>query len=259
MRYDQISPVPPLTKVTKALIIACTVTYFVEFVLSHLGLRLGEWPISEVFGLVPGWILSDWKFSYQFVTYLFLHGHPFHLLMNMLILWYFGAEIEMRLGEKGFLFYFFLCGIGAGVFNFLVNISFFDGQNLMSPIIGASGAIYGILAAYGIFYGDRYFLVFFLIPLQARWFVLVIAAIELIMGVEGSPKDNVAHFAHLGGMAIGAAYIWLRFVLPKGGKGSGPKRDREKEALKKKFTLIVNENGDGISTKEGDGGPNYWN
>jgi membrane associated rhomboid family serine protease len=240
---------------TKALIIACTVTYFVDFFLSHLGVRFGQWPINEVFGLVPGLILEK-KWLWQFVTYLFLHGHPFHLLLNMLILWYFGAEIEMRLGEGRFLRYFFLCGIGAGIFNFLVNIAFVDGPSLFNPIIGASGAIFGILAAYGLFFGERYFLVFFLFPLKARYFVLVIAAIELVMGVQGSPQDNVAHFAHLGGMIVGAVYIWFHFIFPKGGSGSGsgPKRDLEREKLKKKFTLIVNEG----SAKD-DQGPNYWN
>lgn len=258
MRYDQMSPVPPLTRMTKALIITCTVTYFVDFILTQLGFRIGEWALNDIFGLVPGLVLAKY-WVWQFVTYLFFHGNPFHLLLNMLILWYFGAEIEMRLGEMRFLRYFFLCGVGAGIFNFLVNITFVEGPSLMNPIIGASGAIFGLLAAYGIFFGDRYFLVFFLFPLKARYFVLVIAGIELITGVQGSPQDNVAHFAHLGGMIVGAAYTWFFFVRPRGGSGSGgPKRDWEREKLKKKFTLIVNE-GSGEGPQKEDGGPNYWN
>ncbi len=254
MRYDQVSPIPPLTQSTKVLIITCTVVYFVDFILSGLGLRFGEYSISEVFGLVPGLVLEQ-GWVWQFVTYLFLHGHPFHLLLNMLILWYFGAEIEMRLGKTHFLGYFFLCGVGAGLFNFGVNVAFFDPQTLMNPIIGASGAIYGLLAAYGLLFGERYFLVFFLFPMRAKHFVLIIAAVELVMGMQGSPKDNVAHFAHLGGMLVGAAYIWWNYLKPRGGGGSVAKKDREREQLKRKFTLIVNENGDEKETK----GPNYWN
>jgi membrane associated rhomboid family serine protease len=254
MRYDQMSPVPPLTQSTKFLIITCTVIYFADFILTALGVRLAGFSISEVFGLVPGLILEN-AWVWQFVTYLFLHGHPFHLLLNMLILWYFGAEIEMRLGQGKFLRYFFLCGIGAGLFNFAVNVTFFDASSLMNPIIGASGAIYGLLAAYGLLFGERYFLVFFLFPMRAKHFVLIIAAVELMMGMQGNPQDNVAHFAHLGGMLVGAAYIWLFYLRPKGGSGAGTKKDREREALKKKFTLIVNESGEPGPDK----GPNYWN
>lgn len=257
MRYDQLSPVPPLTRVTKVLIIACVTAYFVDFILSALGFRIGEYAINDLFGLVPGLVQKN-GWVWQFVTYLFLHGHPFHLLLNMLILWYFGAEIEMKLGEWRFVGYYFLCGVGAGIFNFFVNITFVDPQNLMNPIIGASGAIFGLLAAYGIFFGERYFLVFFLFPMKARYFVLVIAAVELIMGVQGNPQDNVAHFAHLGGMLVGGIYIWFNYVRPRGGSGSGPRRDWEREQLKKKFTLIVNE-GEGGGRKGGDDGPDYWN
>jgi membrane associated rhomboid family serine protease len=258
MRYDQVNPVPPLTKVTKALIIVSVTAYFVDFILTNLGFRIGDLAISQVFGLVPAYVL-DRGWVWQFVTYIFLHGHPFHLLLNMLILWYFGAEIEMRLGEGRFLRYFFLCGVGAGVFNFLVNVAFVNAHVLDNPIIGASGAIFGILAAYGIFFGDRYFLVFFLFPLKARYFVLVIAAIELIMGVQGNPQDNVAHFAHLGGMLVGGAYIWFRYVRPTKGSGGGAKRDWEREQLKKKFTLIVNPDESNGNEKNGNGGPDYWN
>src|SRR5436190_1148748 len=127
-RYDQISPVPPLTKITKYIIIVCSVIYFVDFILFHLGVQFGGLYLNE--------ILSDVS-------------------------------------------------------------------KLNSPIIGASGAVFGVLAAYGIFFGDRYFLVFFVFPMKAKYFVLVMAAIELITGVEASASDNVAHFAHIGGMLIG--------------------------------------------------------
>src|SRR4051812_41935627 len=112
MRYDQISPIPPLTKVTKALIVICVVSYLVDFTLFHLGFTLFGYNLNEIFGLVPSFV-KDRYWVWQFVTYMFMHGHPLHILLNMLILWYFGAEIELRLGEKNFLTYFLICGIGA--------------------------------------------------------------------------------------------------------------------------------------------------
>ena len=258
MRYDQISPVPPLTPVTKSIIIACVGIYFGELLLRGFGVDL-----SATFGLIPYAVWSQGA-VWQLVTYIFLHGSPLHLLFNMLILWFFGAEIEMRLGTARFARFFFLCGIGAGVFNLFVNIGvayLMTGGNvaqweaLRVPIIGASGAIFGILAAYGIFYADRYFLVFFLFPMRARYFVLLIAGIELLIGLEARRGDPVAHFAHLGGMAVGAAYIWWNFVRPKGGGSSASQREREE--LKKRFTLIVNEGKDAESRRGDD--PNYWN
>jgi membrane associated rhomboid family serine protease len=253
MRYDQLSPVPPLTKVTKALIITCVVTYFVDFILSNLGFQIQGLSLRYILGLVPAFIATKYWF-WQFFTYIFMHGHPLHILLNMLILWYFGAEIEIRMGAGEFLRYFLLCGIGAGVFNFFVNCLFANPVQLTNPIIGASGAIFGILAAYGIFFANRYFLVFFLFPMKAKYFVMVMAAIELITGVEARPEDNVAHFAHVGGMFIGALYIYFRYIRPtKSGSG---RRDYERERLKKQFTLIVNEGNS--KEKGGDHGP-YWN
>ncbi len=253
-RYDQLSPVPPLTAVAKGLIVSCVVIYFTDFILYNIGFQINGLRLNEIFGLVPI-LIKTRLWLWQFVTYIFMHGHPLHLLLNMLILWYFGAEIEMRLGQKGFLFFFLLCGIGAGVFNYGVNVYLSDGSKLTHPIIGASGAIFGILAAYGIFFGNRYFLVFFLFPMKAKYFVLILAAMEIIMGVESSSQDNVAHFAHVGGMLIGAAYIYLRFVRPPRGPGSQSRRDAEKERLKRQFTLIVNPT---TNNKEEDKGP-YWN
>lgn len=254
MRHDQISPVPQLTPITKGIILTCVVTYFVDFIFSHVPPgTINGLSLNEIFGLVPALVVTKHWF-WQFVTYLFLHGHPLHILLNMLILWYFGSEIEQRIGKKEFLFYFFLCGIGAGLFNFGVNIAFSDASKLVNPIIGASGAIFGILAAYGVFFGDRYFLVFFLFPMKAKYFVLVMAGIELIMGVEANSADNVAHFAHIGGMFVGAIYLYFRYVRSSLSRLTN-RKDADRERLKRQFTLIVNEKDkDGKDEK----GP-YWN
>jgi membrane associated rhomboid family serine protease len=226
-RYDQLSPIPPLTKVTKVLIIICTASFFIDFILSHLGFQIGGLSLNEVLGLVPAYVRDRYWF-WQLFTYIFMHGHPFHLLLNMLILWYFGSEIEMRLGEKNFLLYFFITGIGAGLCNLLINLAFVDETRLLNPIIGASGVVYGLLAAYAIFFGNRYFLVFFLFPMKAKYFVLILAGIELVTGVDSRGRDNVAHFAHLGGLCVGALYIYLRYVKPWS-KGSSKKDNSEKK------------------------------
>jgi len=251
-RYDQLSPVPPLTLVTRNLIVVCVAVYFIDFIATHLGFQFHDLYLNEIFGLVPAFI-KDKGWAWQFLTYIFLHGQPLHLLLNMLILWYFGSEIEMKLGRKQFLFYFLLCGIGAGIFNYAINCIFSDVSRLSHPIIGASGAIFGILAAYGIFFGDRYFLVFFVFPMKAKYFVLVMALVELITGVEASAQDNVAHFAHIGGMFVGAIYIYLKYLRPRGPKSGHSKKDVEREKLKKQFTLIVNE-----KNQKEEKGP-FWN
>lgn len=254
MRYDQLSPVPPMTKVTRVLIILCVVTFALDFILAHMGFTLKGLYLTEVFGLVPERVKNDF-WLWQFFSYIFMHGHWLHLLLNMLILWYFGAEVELRMGPMEFLGYFLLCGVGAGLFNLGVNLLLMDSTHQSHPMIGASGAIFGVLAAYGLFYGNRYFLVFFIFPLKAKYFVLVIAAIELIMGVESNPrKDNVAHFAHIGGMVVGALYVYLRYVRPSGG-GTNNRRDYEREKLKRQFTLIVNQNN---QEEPEDKGP-FWN
>ncbi len=249
-RYDQISPVPPMTQAIKIIVFLCVGLYFFDFALIHIK----EFYLNEYLGLVPARIkLNLWL--WQFVTYIFMHGHPLHLLLNMLILWYFGAELEQRLGTKQFVFFFFLAGVGAGLFNYGINVLFNDPAKSLNPIVGASGAIYGILAAYALFFGNRYFLVFFVFPMKAKYFVLVMAGIELITGVQSSTQDNVAHFAHIGGMVVGGAYIYLRYINPPGGGGWGgkSKKEMERERLKKQFTLIVNE-----SSQKPKDGP-FWN
>ncbi|MBY0370713.1 rhomboid family intramembrane serine protease [bacterium] len=255
MRYDQVSYVPPLTKITKILISLCAGMYFLALVLRGIaGIDL-----NDTFGLIPSDVWEHGK-VWQLVTYIFLHGNAFHLLLNLMILWFFGAEIEMRMGEWKFLQYFFLCGIGAGLFNVFVKYGLIamgsvEAQATVSnAIIGASGALFGLLVAYGVFFSDRYLLLFFMFPLKAPYFVMVIAGMELLLGLEGRQGDNVAHFAHLGGALIGAAYLWWHYIRPRSAKNRG---NREREDLKKRFTLIVNEGKD-AETRRGDD-PNFWN
>jgi membrane associated rhomboid family serine protease len=148
-------------------------------------------------------LLRPW----QLVTYMFMHGGFWHLLLNMWPLWMFGRVLEYELGSKRFLLYYMVCGIGAGLVQLLVNYLLPPG----APTLGASGAVFGILLAFGMLHpNDRIGLIFPPVMLKAKWFVMIYGAIELFAGIGNSFNrfDNVAHFAHLGGMLFGFMLLW---------------------------------------------------
>ena len=165
---------------------------------------------------------SDFR-PYQFVTYMFMHGGFAHLFFNMFALWMFGNSIENVWGPKRFLIFYFVCGIGAGLTQELVqyiqlaDIHMYQNVNIGSRIIpveeylnmlttvGASGAVYGILLAFGMMWPDSRIYIYFAIPIKAKWFVIIYGLIELFSGF--SSVDNVAHFAHVGGMIFGLGLI----------------------------------------------------
>lgn len=165
-----------------------------------------------LFGLVPMLVTAQGKI-WQFVTYMFVHMNFWHLLVNILVLYFFGPALEQRWGSKAFLRYYLYCGIGAGLCSYLVNI------NSSSPVIGASGAIFGLLVAYALAYPDQVVLVFFMIPMRIAQAVVLFIIIDLLLAVL-NPGSGIAYFAHLGGAAIGYVYLksaWLRrklFWLP---------------------------------------------
>ena len=153
--------------------------------------------------------------SYQVVTYMFLHGGFSHLFFNMFALWMFGRTLEYELGSKRFLIYYMVCGIGAAILQLLVGwLEFhFGGAGvvaLFAPTVGASGAIFGLLLAFGVLHPNATIMLLIPpIPLKAKWFVIIYGVIELFVGMSGR-MDNVAHFAHLGGMLWGflLLYYW---------------------------------------------------
>jgi len=156
-------------------------------------------------GLIPYLAWSRLQI-WQFVTYMFLHGDFFHILFNMYSLWVFGSELEAEWGFKRFLTYYFVSGVGAGIFHTFIT------PHSLIPTIGASGAVSGIMVAYALTYPERelQLLLFFIIPvrMKAKVLALGLAALSLAFGAAGSP-DGIAHFAHLGGMAVGAAFFML--------------------------------------------------
>jgi hypothetical protein len=133
---------------------------------------------------------------------MFLHGGFLHLFFNMLALWMFGVELEHLWGSRRFLIYYLLCGVGAAAANLL--IAPLVGQD--APTVGASGAVFGVLLAFGMLFPDRPIYLYFLLPVKAKYFVAFYIAWELFLGVTQT-SDGIAHFAHLGGAAVGFLYL----------------------------------------------------
>ncbi len=148
---------------------------------------------------------SDYFKLYQVVTYMFLHGGLSHLFFNMFALWMFGRTLENVLGSKRFLIYYMACGVGAGLLQLSIGI--------LSPYyltVGASGAVFGLLLAFGVLFPNAVIMLLIPpIPIKAKWFVIIYGLMELMLGVRNSAGDNVAHFAHLGGMIWG--FILLQY------------------------------------------------
>jgi len=163
-------------------------------------------------GLVPMWVLHD-KRIWQVVTYMFVHAGLFHIIFNMLALWMFGTELERIWGTRFFLKFYFITGIGAGGPTILVSLLPFGAarQLYASDIVGASGAIYGVLLAYALYFPDRKIYYMMLFPIPARVFVLIMGAIAFISSL--SESGGVANATHLGGLLI--AYVYLT-TLRKG-------------------------------------------
>lgn len=191
--YHSFGPGEGLAPAVKGLLITNGVVFGLQL--------LAGFPLVYYFGLVPS-LITGKLFVWQFVTYMFLHGGIFHILFNMFALWMFGNEIERYWGTREFLKYYFLCGVGAGLLTFLTSLS------SSVPTIGASGAIFGILVAYGLMFPDRYIYVYFFFPVKAKYLVAFFAVVEFFASLNHTP-DGIGHFAHLGGMLIG--YLYLKF------------------------------------------------
>lgn len=182
-----------ITNGIKYLLIANLVAFlFQKFLLPHeLALNLGA--------LQPSLVLRGQV--WRLVTYMFLHGGNFHILFNMFALWMFGIELEQMWGTKRFLNFYFICGIGSGILSLL---TIFSGNN---PIIGASGAIYGLLVAYAWYYPNRQILLFFIIPMPV-WIAVIVFGVISLIGIRSS-SSNIAHLTHLGGIIV--AFLYLKF------------------------------------------------
>lgn len=140
---------------------------------------------------------------WRLFTYMFVHYGFFHLLFNMLILWMFGIPVERSLGKKNFFVYYFFCGFGAALFSLLFYSPY-------ASVIGASGAIFGILVAYAFLYPDSIILVFFLFPMKARYAVFIFGLIDLWSAISYGESSNIANIAHIGGGVFG--FLFFKFI-----------------------------------------------
>lgn len=230
---------PRLTQAIKHLIIINVIMYFAPQLLNMdlTNLFALHYPKNEHFGV------------WQYVTHMFMHGGTAHLLFNMYGLWAFGTPLEQMWGRNKFLFFYFSAGIGAGLIYTLANYYQFNGiyeqligmgvspaeiQNILSsgqyndslitlsnktmsefyslyhtPAVGASGAIYGILVAFGLTYPDaKLALIFLPVPIAAKYFIPLIILSDLFFGMTSYSIGNIAHFAHIGGAIIGFIIAW---------------------------------------------------
>ncbi|MBZ5640122.1 MAG: rhomboid family intramembrane serine protease [Acidobacteriia bacterium] len=193
---------PPVTPVTRAIMIACGIVWSVQFL---LGPVFGAADLSRVFGIVPPLVVRG--YVWQPFTYMFLHSpvQISHLLLNLLILWMVGGDLERHWGGRRYLTYYVVCGAGAGVFVTVAGL--LSGTNV--PTIGASGAIYGLLLAYGIIFAERMILFMLIFPMRARTLSWVLFAIAFV-SAWGQSASGVSYIAHLGGMVVG--YLYLKKV-----------------------------------------------
>ena len=205
----------PIPTVTRALLVANVIVFGLQwFTGSLLELNFALWPPADV--QYPG---AGHFQVWQPITYAFLHGSVQHLFFNMLALYMFGPDIERLFGTRFFTLYYFTCLVTAAISHLVVTAWMGAAPG---PTVGASGAVFGLLLAFGWYFPQRRILLLFPpIPLPARVFVAAYGALELVLGVTGTAR-GVAHFAHLGGMLGG----WLMIQWRRGGfpfrKGRNP-------------------------------------
>lgn len=242
--------VAPLTPVVKRVMIVTVGIWLVVQVILGQFLKVRGW---EIFILHPNQVIESF-YVWQLFTYIFFHAiSPFHLLFNMLMLWFFGSELEKHWGSKFFAIYYFLSGIGAaliyclavGVYSAMTGVR----TPLVIPVMGASGALFGLLLAYGIIYAERVIYFLGLFPMKAKYFVLIAGALDfaslLSSGVAGG---EVAYLAHLGGLISG--YIILKTHTYLKARQVSGKLKKKNSSLR----LVV----DNDKTKD-QNNPKYWN
>ncbi|MBC7186117.1 MAG: rhomboid family intramembrane serine protease [Calditrichaeota bacterium] len=193
-------------------------------------------PRLEAFlALIPAWVIGK-GWWWQLFTYMFLHGNVLHLLVNMLFLWVFGADLERVWGWRRLLSYYLTCGVGAGLFHLVFRL------HSVVPVVGASGAVYGLLMAYGLLFPERVItlFLFFVLPIQirAKYLVLLFGGMSLLGGIGSlfGSEGGIAHLAHLGGMVVG--YVYLRRGRLFGNVGTQVRqwwRNRRVEAQRRRW------------------------
>lgn len=190
-----------LTPVVRNLIIINVVVFILQSLL----------PLVDYLALYN--IRTSYFKPYQLFTYMFCHGDFFHIFFNMLVLSFMGPVMEEFWGQKRFLIFYTIAGIGAGIFNILMDLFF--GVGSFSVMIGASGAVYGVMTAFGVTFPNMELRLMLLpISFKAKYMVMVLGSIAIYSGFRNQPGDNTAHLAHLGGIVV--AIIFLQFWRGRG-------------------------------------------
>jgi membrane associated rhomboid family serine protease len=217
----------------KWLLISNTVIFFLMALASQLGVA----DRFYIFELVPRTVVYSFTI-WQLVTYMFLHGGLLHIVFNMLMLYWIGPDLERTWGTRRFLKYYFVCGIGAGIC--VVIAELIVGSSTRT--LGASGAIYGLLLAYGLLFPDRTFLFFFIIPMKVRHMVWIMGLLAFYSSISGG-NSGVSNVAHLGGLLVG--YIYIRAKIRKFDGGLLLRRYQQwkLQRAKKKFQVYLRKHG----------------
>ena len=211
----------PLSPAIKAIIGANVVLFLLQSLVPGLTVTLG---------LVPSAVLDSF-YVWQPATYMFLHAGLFHLVFNMLALWMFGTELERLWGTRAFLWYYFVTGIGAGLLTIVFSLAPLDvAQQLHhAVVIGASGAVYGLLLGYALQYPDRPIYFYFFFPVPAKYFVMIVGAIAFYSSLGASTR--IANATHLGGLVVGYFYLKGGNIVPR-----SPRSDLKYWYLRWKFS-----------------------
>ncbi len=183
-----------LTPWVKRLLIANVAVFVAGWIAARLG-----FPFTELLALRPDYVLVR---PWTLVTYMFVHAGFLHILFNMIALFFFGPPVEERLGSSEFLKFYLICGLGGAALSLLLRV--FTGPTV---IVGASGAIYGVMLAYALFWPDAPIYIWGILPVKAKWLLLAFVIFDMA-GALGYGSGGVAYFAHLGG--LGAGFIYLK-------------------------------------------------
>ncbi|MFN8847307.1 MAG: rhomboid family intramembrane serine protease [Bdellovibrionales bacterium] len=246
-RSPQLS-LAPLTPMIKWIIITTTASWLLLQVTAENLLKI---PITQYLAMTPSDVLFEFKI-WQLFTYMGMHSNQVtHLLFNMLMLWFFGGELEAKWGGRRFLAYYLMTGVGAAlVYCFgmsLYAVFSSDTRQLIIPVIGASGAMYGVLLAYGILFGERTVYFFMIFPMKAKIFVALMGLIEFANMVSSQNSGSeVAYLAHLGGLVSGIFVFW-------GQRKWNLIKDQRKNNQKGRHLHLV------IDNDKKDENPKYWN
>lgn len=223
-----------------------TIPQQIVYTISGMDQQIAIPAMTYYLGLLPAAVVSK-GYVWQAVTYMFLHSTTgfAHIFFNMYALLIFGVPIEQAWGGKKFLTYYMFCGIGAGLSIFAINLVS-GGAGFWSPTIGASGAVFGLLLAFGMLYPNVEILLFFVLPIKSKYLVVLYGALELYLELFGG-QSSISHVGHLGGLFFGLVYFYIfnrsqiRFKTKMFKANLGKRRDEYVTSVKTKISGVENE------------------